>query len=192
MSENDDFNDEFDAIKQQVAVAQQSIFEREISAKEYYYLLSRYPYLEICNTDYPYIDRGSKPTVTKAKNGWPIYNYGNVIASGCYELLGILYGQEEDDDEGGHGTIVQQYTDVAYAMVALAIELGWPAVDIVSGFYPMQRMAWIAAELADYKLHKFDPSFEDYAIKNWESARRAGKLYPPEKPFMKPDASPRR
>lgn len=193
MAEDDKHSDlekEAELLKQQVVNAQQTIFQRDLTPTEFYYLLSRYPYLEICNVDYPYIDNATIPIIHTADNGWKIYDYGSVLATGCYELIGYLYGREkaqqaskDEGGEGGNGTIIQQYSDVAFAIINMAIDKGWAAAEIISGFYPMQRMAWIAAKMKGYELKGFTSSVEDHVVSRWVSRLKQGELYPPATPI---------
>ncbi len=183
--ENDpsDLEKSAEDLKQEVRSAVSNIFERDITPQEFYYLMSRYPYLELCDADYPFIDKGTKPKIITAETtGWKIYNYGTVLAVGSHELVAMMRAKEnkDDDDEGGTGTIVQQYSETAMEMVALAKKQGWRMAEIVAGFYPMQRMAWIAGEMQDYALKGFDPGREDYVVLHWVSQIKKGKLYPPE------------
>jgi len=182
MATDDDLEDSAKALRDEVRSVVANIFEREITPQEFYYLLSRYPYLEICDVDYPYIDKGTKPEIIVASNGWHIYNYGTVIAAGSHELIAMMrvkQKKEEDGEEGGAGTIVQQYSDVAMEMMDLAKKIGWRLAEIVAGYHPMRRMAWIAGELIDYPLKGFNPSREDYVVYRWVSQIKNKQLYPP-------------
>ena len=62
---------------------------------------------------------------------------------------------------------------------------------MLTGYYPMLRMAWIAAEMSKIGTHHFEPSMEDYVVYNWVDKIKKGKLYPPEKSFMPPKPSRR-
>lgn len=182
-----------------VKTAVENIFNREITSQEFYYLLSLYPYLEICDADYPYLDEGAIPKIIMAENGWRIFDFDTVLTAGAYELFcrpKVKNTKEEDTDGdngdngdngdgGGHGTIVKQYADIAFEMIDLAIQKGWTGAEIISGFYPMQRIAWIAAAEKGYELKGFEPTPEDYVVQSWVTRIREKKLYPPGKPFMK-------
>jgi hypothetical protein len=170
-----------------------SLYERPLTPLEFYYLLSCYPYLEICDVDYPYIEPGKKPKVFLAKNGWPVFDYGSVLCSGVYELFARPDGKipqllevEDGDggDEGGNGTVVNQYTDAAFLLIDLAMEKGWKAAEVISGFYPMQRMAWIASTLKGYLLKGFDPTPEDRVVQVWVEKLKKGEMYPSKQPFV--------
>ena len=188
--ENDDLEKAKTDMESEIQDAMESIFDRPITPQEFYFLLSRYPYLQICDVEHPYIDEGVVPKVTTSPSGWEIHNYGTVVRSGSYELLAYLTqarlreGGEGEGDIGGHGTIVRQYTDVAFMMIQIAIENGWSGAEILSGFYPMQRMAWIAAREAGYSLKGFLASDEDRVVEDWVRRIRKGDLYPPKKPII--------
>jgi len=159
-------------------------------------LASCYPYLEICNADYPFIDQGTEPKVIENSNGWRIFDFGSVLVSSASELqqrqryprpgailpYGVL-DDEEDGDEGGggYGTIVNQYAAIAEHIITLAMQKDWPGAEIISGYYPMQRMAWIFSRERDYTLKGFDPMLEDYVVEQWVSQMHNKKLYIPEK-----------
>lgn len=195
MADNDDVQNSAKTLWKDIKQSMDGIFERPITPQEFYYLLSCYPYLIVCNADYPYIDQGKKPIITQAKNGWPIFNFNNVIYAGSNILFAELNGKgklsvkQKEDDEGGNGTIVKQFSDVAYEVMALAKQLGWPMIEIVSGFYPMQRMAWIAASEHNYEVKGFEPSVEDEVVRSWVTKLHKGKLYPTEKPIIQPKKS---
>ena len=197
-----DLNQEIEDMWLKVKEATTNVFERELTVEEFYYLTSCYPYLEICDTDYPFIDDGSKPKIIEMDNGWRIFDFKSVLVSGNSELLqrertypkpgrslppGIFLDDEEDDDDGGGGvgTIVKQYADVAEKMIALAIEREWKAAEVISGYYPMQRLAWIAAREKEYRLKGFDPTAEDFVVAGWVEKLNEKKLYTPDVKFPK-------
>ena len=165
----------------QVKDATKSVFERDITPDEFFYLMGCYPYLEICDTDYPFIDAGTKPKIIDMPNGWKIFDFKSVLVAGNSELLqrersyprpgsNLPPGIAEDDDEeggGGYGTIVAQYASTAQQMIAVAMQKGWSAAEVISGFYPMQRLAWVTAREKGYRLKGFEPTAEDYVVANW-------------------------
>lgn len=196
MSNDDDSIDisgQVDALQLELRKAKANIFNREITQQELYYLLGRYPYLELCDADYPYVDKAKGLEIITAKTGWKIYNYGSVIASGCHELMALLLSEEhhkrekrlskEDDEGSGSGTIIRQYSETAMEMMALAKSLGWRMAEVVAGYYSMQRMAWVAGEAMGYPLKGFHPTQEDYVVLHWSSQLRKGQLYPPQQPI---------
>lgn len=175
-----------------------SVFDREITPQEFYYILSCYPYLEICDADYPYIDDKVEPKITIHENtNWKIIDYGSVLATGACELLTKKYrkpggaraqveAEAEVEEQEGSGTIALQYQDMAELMINLAMEKGWSRAEIISGFYPMQRIAWILAEEKGYTLKGFDATPEDVVVQGWITRLRQGKLYPPGTPIVTP------
>lgn len=173
---------------EQVRRASQHIFERELLEAEKQYLRSRYPYVMIANIDAASIDPAALPTKTYANNYWPILDYGDYIISGCSEIMAYLLQQQglTDDDRGGQGgkggpggfgTIVQQFTDVAFEIVQMAIARGWNGVNIPEGYYSMSRMAWIACEIK--QIHcTFKPTLEDMVVRNWLIHMHEKTFYP--------------
>lgn len=178
--------------RQQIAAALQearrTIFERNLTPQEFYALLCRYPYLEVCETGQPPTTIGSTPTIITAKNGWKIYDYGHFLASGCSELIAYLWILEDSEggdggEGGGYGTIVQQAADVVEQMLAMAKQKGWASSDIVTGHYPMQRLYWILSDLSGHPVSNFDPSLEDYVVRRWVEALRNKKFVMPTYPY---------
>ncbi len=170
-----------------LAKAKLSIFEREMTPQEFYALMCRYPYLEVCEQGKSILEPGAVPKIVTAKNGWKIYDYGHFMASGCHELIAYLQVLEDSEggeggEGGGYGTIVQQSVDVVAEMLALAQQKGWTASDIVSGHYPLQRLYWVLSDLAGLKVNNFDPSLEDYVVRRWVSALKAKTFYQPKYP----------
>jgi|GEM_PF-3030938 len=184
-------------IEREVQRAKANIYNRNITPQEFYYLLSRYPYLQLCDANYPYVDQGTQVEILETECGWKVYNYRTLLASGCHELMAMLLAHEarfpekkKEEDEGGSeggasgsGTIVRQYSETAFEMMLLAKTLGWSAAAVVGGFYGMQRMAWVAGELIDYPLKGFEPTAEDYVVLRWTSSLYEGTLYPPKIPI---------
>lgn len=170
--------DERAQIAHAVREAKRTIFERDITPQEFYALLCRYPYLEVCAAGATTPPLGTVPTVITAKNGWKIYDYGDILASGCHELIAYLWVLEDSEEGGGeggegggdYGTIVQQAADVVKHMLLLAKQKGWPASEIVSGHYPLQRLYWVLADLSGHKVDNFKPSLEDYVVRRWVGA----------------------
>jgi hypothetical protein len=167
-----------------------SIFNRKITQEEYLYLLSRYPFIEVCDDENRFLDNSKLPKRIVAKNGWQIFDYGNAMFASGNEFLNLAHRKqkalEEGEDEGGNGTIVQQFTDVAFLVIQLAKERGWNAINLLNGYYPMLRMAWIAAEIAGIKVENFEPTVEDYVVYNWVDKMKRHLFYPPEKPIVQP------
>ena len=58
--DNDDLDKQRDDMDQAVQEAMETIFDHPITPQEFYFLLSRYPYLQICNADDPFIPEGKE------------------------------------------------------------------------------------------------------------------------------------
>jgi len=155
----------------------EEVLTRPISEADFYYLLGKYPYLEICDPAAPVIITGRKAHISKSSAGWSIHDYGNVIRTSFCEALDNkrpppLWSEQDETGEGGagsftgRGTIVQQMFNTAFDLINMARQR-WGSVQIVAGFYSMQRAAWIAAMMSDSTLEGFDPTPEDYVVYNW-------------------------
>ena len=204
MAEENSLGDEIKAVQNLAKEAQQSIFDRDITPTEFYYLLGRYPYLEIANAADRVIDPSVAPEQYRTKTGWQALDFGNVLIIGSSELQAldrvhrkaraIAAGESIDEgDEGSDGTIVGQYAEAAFDLINIAIGKQWPSAEIISGYYPMRRMAWIAAAEVKFSLYGFEPTTEDRVVQNWAMKLRDKKLYPKSRPdFIPTDASGRR
>jgi hypothetical protein len=162
--------------------------ERAVTYEEFYYLLSRYPFLDIHHPDgYAPLEQ-RQPVIIKAKSGWDILDYGDRLRTspglfmyGAYSKSGRRQADDDGDSGGGDwvkstGTLVQQFADTAYEVIALAIHKGWPAAQVYSGFYGMIRAAWIAAESKHFLLQGFDPTVNDKVINGWVTKLLPNKL----------------
>ena len=178
-----------------------NVFERPISPQEFYYLLSCHPYLEICDADNPYVDDTTPPKVYQAKSGWTIIDYGSLLATGHNSLSArelamrhkqeLEAGEEEEGSEGG--TMSRQMLETVFELIQIAMRNGWNCSEIVSGFYPMQRLAWIAAAENNFAIKGFNPTSEDRVVQNWVMKLRDKKFYPGTKPiFIPTDSAGRR
>jgi len=97
--------------------ARQDAIDRPITHEEFYYLLSKYPYLEICDAKLTDIEPSNPLMKRKAKTGWIIHDYGNILRVAQSELASLLqYGinpsatpgllsgkPTEEGGEGGEG-----------------------------------------------------------------------------------------
>lgn len=164
--------------------SQQEIWERDVTHEEFYYLLGRYPYLELCNMDDP--EATDTPVrLHKAQSGWLIHCYDNILCSASMELpiteIRRLYksllgetvsatqlAKDEETGEGGRGTLQAQIIKTAYEMVQIAYDQ-WQNVKIVGGFYGMKRAAWVAAKRFGKVLEGFNPTAEDKVVLYWAS-----------------------
>jgi len=167
---------------------------RPITEDDVYFLLGKYPYLElgdIKSGDHPTPERPAEHR--RAKNGWIIHDHGNILRAAQSELASYkVYGtvisippaarEDEDEDEGGegvgeltgHGTIVQQFVDTANEMIALA-EKRWAGGIVLGGYYAMQRAAWIEAQQRSFTLDGFDATPEDKVVFDWVKRLTPGK-----------------
>ena len=139
-------------------------WNRPIRPDEVQYLLSRYPFLQIINTDAKFAGE-MKVTFNVAKTGWIIHDYGDAISASPGELLFKNYSGdwnelEEEGDNGGSGTIVNQAYLTAQEMVTLAIQKGWAGVEIIAGTAIMQWAAWMAAQDNNFNLIGYEPTKE--------------------------------
>jgi hypothetical protein len=163
----------------------ESIFNRPVTQQEYLYLLSRYPFIELCNHENNYLDLSTPPQVIVADNGWYIFDYGNALFASGNEYLNASYRKRKEEEtgeaQGGHGTIVQQFSDIAFLLIDMIEARAWGGIDFLTGYYPMLRMAWIAAELKSLEYYYFEPSVEDYVVYNWVSKIKKKTFYTPDK-----------
>lgn len=136
------------------------------------YLRERYPYLQMISMQAKF-EEAIIPQFKKSSCGWVIHDYGQAMSS---SLGKYLYGprnpgmkEKEEDTTGGSGTwdgtgagtLIRQTVDTAKAMIDLAIEKGWPGVEIISGTELMQWAAWLAAQEKNYPLIGYSPSREE-------------------------------
>lgn len=172
---------------EQVKRASQHIFDRELLEAEKQYIRSRYPFVIIANMAASNATTSTLIARTQAKNYWPILDFGDSIVSGCSEIMALLLQHQglkadKGDDEGGSGrggfgTIVQQFTDVAFDIVQMAVDRNWEGINIIDGYYSMARMAWIACEIK--QMHcTFKPTLEDMVVRNWTIHLQEKSFYP--------------
>jgi len=57
-----------------------ALLERPITEEDVYFLLGRYPYLEICDVNNPMKEEGAIPELRKTSSGWVVHDYGNYMA----------------------------------------------------------------------------------------------------------------
>ncbi len=153
-------------------------WQRPVTQAEIEYLLSRFPFLQLLNPEADFSEEVS-PTFYTAQSGWVVHDFVNALCaspgkfifggSGKNVLLKI---DEDDDDEGGgdagsilrgKGTIVNQAFVTAYEMVKIAMERGWPSIQIIDGHRIMKWAAWMACEDFNKVLLGFTPTDEDNA-----------------------------
>jgi len=137
----------------------------EVKSSDVAYLCDYvYPFLQIASSDYILADL--TPQVITAPNGWRILDYG--------EILSVAVPHEQNI--AGHGTIVQQQFDIAFAVIEIAKQKGWGnetgdeggegelkpvAAQILGGTPMMRRFAGFAAKILGIKLDGFEPTAED-------------------------------
>lgn len=146
-----------------VGITTQSLdfFNSEVLA----YLRERYPYLQMISMDAKFED-AVIPKFKKSSCGWVIHDYGQAMSSSPGKYLYGPGNPEIEEDEGsnggntGFGTLVRQTVETAKAMVDLAIEKGWPGVEIISGTELMQWAAWFATQEKNYPLIGYSPGQE--------------------------------
>lgn len=166
----------------------ETIFERSITQQEYFYLLGQYPYIELCDHENPYLDQTRAPNIITADNGWHIFDYGNALFSSGNEWVSAARRKKKqmeiEEEESGSGTIIKQFTDIAFLLIEMIEKKGWVGIDFLGGYYSMLRMAWIAAERKKLKYYHFEPTMEDYVVYHWVDKIKNKVLYPPEKPIL--------
>lgn len=137
-----------------------------IKHEDVLYLLTRYPFLQIISTD-PNFTADMEPKFITAQSGWTIHDYGDAMST---SLGPLLFGNNNEDDEGGSGstelnagkgTVINQAVLAAQEMIALAIQKGWPGVEIIAGSSLMQWAAWMMAEDNKFTLVGFEPTAKD-------------------------------
>ncbi len=150
---------------------------RPVTSNDIQYLLKRYPYLQILNSD-TLCNIEPELKLIPAQSGWSIHDYGDmIIASSGESLYGgsddkkflesLLNPDKDDDSDGdtvflpGKGTIVKQMVDTAFEIINIAIEKGWVHIDIIAGTELMRWAAWFEAQEKEVEIFGFDPKEED-------------------------------
>lgn len=125
------------------------------------HLRNQFPYLQMISSE-AVIEENISPRFKKAPCGWVIHDYGQAMStSPGKHLYGPGNPELADEDQGGDtgaGTLVWKSYEAAVAMIELAIEKGWPGVEIVAGTPFMQWAAWMAAQDKNYLLIGYEPS----------------------------------
>lgn len=164
---------EAEALQAEIRAQTASIFEREVSHLEFYYLLSCYPYLAICSTKDPYIHPNAAPAVKYGSVGWNIVDFGTVLYGGSNRV-------SAENCSPPQGTLMRQAERTVVEMIGMAIRR-WPeGATVVSGFYPMQRMAKIIGDREKYPVAGFELSQNDLVVEYWYNLLSDKILYPPE------------
>lgn len=146
-------------------------WNRPITHEEIQLLLERcYPYVQMINTEASWEENVTTRFIA-APCGWVVHDYGDAmsVSPGKY-LYGPPAPEEDETDSGtggtgtsaiGVGTIIQQIHGTAEFMIELAIEKGWPGIELVSGTHAMQWAAWMAAQERAYPLLGYEPSAQE-------------------------------
>ncbi len=159
---------------------------RPVTNEDVQYLLSRYAYLDICNSDVAEIPPDTLPVkVIKTSNNWQIHDRGERLTLGVGRLAFGGYfsegGEDEEDGGGGlvhpDGTLIKQFFDASAELIAMAAER-WPAAAIISAYDPMRRAAWMAAESLGFTID-YVPTTEDRQIYRVIKERGGIKAVPP-------------
>ena len=143
---------------------------RAITYEEFYYLLGRFPSLVVRHPDIADFPENQKPITIRSRSNWDILDYGDWVATAPGKLLWGAYREGNAENQQiikGSGTLVQQYVDAAYDVMALVADKGWPAAQVVHGFYGMIRAAWIASESLQFRLEGFSPTVNDQVVLSW-------------------------
>ncbi len=138
-------------------------WSKPVRQEEIQYLLTHYPFLQILSSE-PHFPENIVPKFITSISGWKIHDYEAAMsASPGAGLFGPGNPEEESEEggSGGKGTIIKQQFDTAQQMIVLAIEKGWPGVEIIAGTPLMQWAAWMAAEDRQYRLLGYEPSTAD-------------------------------
>lgn len=120
------------------------------------YLRECYPYLQMISMNAKF-EESVIPAFTKSSCGWIIHDYGQAMSSSPGKYL-YGPGNPELEDEGGgksgtgSGTLVRQTVETARAMVELAMQKGWPGIEIISGTDLMQWAAFMVTQEKDYPI----------------------------------------
>jgi hypothetical protein len=151
-------------------------------------LLRLYPFIQVVSSEMEHRDQ-IIPQFKKARTGWLIHDYDQAMSVSLGQFLfqppgvGSALEAEEDREGGGEGDIaprgglMQQTFDTADALVAYAIEKGWPGIQVVSGTEFMTWSLWMAAEDRGYKMVGYEASMSDkkkrLRVLNFRSERKA-------------------
>lgn len=137
------------------------------------YLLTRYPFLQIINTEADF-SATVQPSFITTPSGWVVHDYGDAMSTspgeqmyGDYSWDQLWEKAQKEKDEGGEGgttgkgTIVKQAFETAQEMVFFAIDKGWSGIQIVDGSPLMQWAAWVAAVDREFPIEGFEPTEAD-------------------------------
>jgi predicted RNA-binding Zn-ribbon protein involved in translation (DUF1610 family) len=72
--------------EQMAQLAMKTIYDRSLSTDDFYFLMSQYPFVVVCNSEYAYIDPDDHPKRIRTKNGWTMIIYKDAICLGTNYL----------------------------------------------------------------------------------------------------------
>jgi hypothetical protein len=160
----------------------QDLFNRPLSQEEFYYLLSLYPYITVCDHNNAFIGPDEIPKRLKTENGWNMFVYESAVCLGTNYLAAERF--QIENDVKGLGTLSKQGMDAVTEMIEyIKANKQWETLEIVFGYYPLQRMVWIICTIFGYPVTGFDPRVEDEVVRRWLEKIRKRQLYPPEYPI---------
>ena len=148
-------------------------WQRPITPDDITYLLEKRPFIQLTTADGG-VTTMDPPTITIAKTGWVIINYGDAICSAAgnqlYNYGGMPYrlGGQEPNDEGDEtdwgepiGTIHGQVFNTALELVELAKKQGWHNIHIIDGMPKMIWATWHNALKSDMTVSNYSPTKDD-------------------------------
>jgi len=136
-----------------------------ISAQTLIYLKERCPYVQMISIQ-AQAEETIIPKFTKSPVGWLMHDYGQAMSTSpghCLYSAGHSDFYEDEEGGGGQGgadgvgTLTRQVVETAKAMVALAMEKGWPGIEIIAGTEFMKWAMWFAAQEKDYPFTGYSP-----------------------------------
>lgn len=137
-------------------------WDRPITEEDINYLLQLYPYIQIMNSEPEWGEDINTEFIKSRGSNWIIHDYGEALSTSPGKYL---FGESEEDDADDkanrQGTIINQTYETAVFLVHLAIDKGWPAIDIISGTELFKWALWMAGQDNNYTVLGYDPSQED-------------------------------
>ncbi|MFT3741329.1 MAG: hypothetical protein QM752_01390 [Gammaproteobacteria bacterium] len=142
-------------------------WNRPITPAEVKFLLSQYPYIQVINSEATW-EETIIPRFKRVMSGWVIHDYGEAMSTSAGQYLfgpgnpeAMPLTEEEEESSGGQGTIIKQSFNSAIALVEMAMEKGWPGIEIVSGTDFMQWAVWAAAQLQHFPIIGYEPTLRE-------------------------------
>jgi hypothetical protein len=172
-----------DSAKAILESAKDNLFDRPVKQEELYYLLSLYPFIVLCNADNAFLSPDEQPTRFRTKNGWIVVEYADAIVMGTNYWEAERYASEHNLK--GLGTLSKQALDAMIELVEhIKKKKRWARLEVITGHYPLQRLAWIISTELEFPVIGFSPQPEDEVVRRWFKKIRARVLYPPEYPIL--------